>query len=146
MKKLTLPHTRLSVSQLCLGTNQFGTAQSPAQASAILDAHFEAGGNFIDTAHSYGDWVPSAPRAASERQLGILLKDKPRSNYVLATKGCEFDYRGEVSGFRVTPEYLQKDLNESLEALQVEFMPLSSRTEIRVIWPDGASKLIDTFD
>src|SRR5690606_8148398 len=93
MKSLQLPGTELTVSQLCLGTNQFGTALDDAAAGAILDAFAEQGGCFLDTARSYGDWIPDAPRGASELALGRLLQQSDRSRWVLATKGCEFDYR-----------------------------------------------------
>lgn len=123
MQPITLANTRLAVSPLCLGTNQFGTALDDGAAAAILDAFFELGGNFIDTAHSYGDWMPDAPRAASEHCLGRLLRGRPRDSYVLATKGCEFDYR---AGFapRVTPALLAQDLAGSLAALDTDYIDL----------------------
>ena len=118
MQPIAIANTTLTVSPLCLGTNQFGTALDDGRAADILDAFFAAGGNFIDTAHSYGDWIPDAPRAASEHCLGRLLRGRPRDSYVLATKGCEFDYR---VGFapRVTPALLAEDLAGSLDALGV---------------------------
>lgn len=124
LKQITLPKTRLTVSQLCLGTNQFGTAQDADQAAAILQTFTDAGGNFIDTAHSYGDWVPSAPRAASERVLGRWLNGRTREDYVLATKGCEFDYRAGDFALRVSPALLEQDLLGSLEALQTTYIDL----------------------
>ena len=45
MQTLALPGTALQVSQLCLGTNQFGTALSDAQAGAILDEAVSLGVN-----------------------------------------------------------------------------------------------------
>lgn len=124
LKHLALPKTQLTVSQLCLGTNQFGTALNADQAAEILAAFTAAGGNFIDTAHSYGDWVPSAPRAASEHVLGQWLQDRQRADFVLATKGCEFDYRAGDYALRVTPELLEQDLLGSLEALQTDYIDL----------------------
>jgi len=103
MKRVTLPRSHLAVSPLCLGVNQFGTAQTGAAAAAIVETFFAAGGNFFDTARSYGDWIPGIARGASERLLVALLKGRPRGDYVLATKGCEFDARREVTGSRVTP-------------------------------------------
>jgi len=38
MKTIQLPRTALRVSQLCLGTNQFGTALDDARAFEMLDA------------------------------------------------------------------------------------------------------------
>ncbi|QDX81624.1 aldo/keto reductase [Denitratisoma sp. DHT3] len=124
LKKLSLANTDLNVSQLCLGTNMFGTAQLLDKAGEILETFLAGGGNFIDTAHSYGDWIPGIPNAASERTLGELLKGKPRAGYVLATKGCEFDYRKGDYAPRVTPDHLAADLAGSLELLGVGFIDL----------------------
>ncbi|QDX82679.1 aldo/keto reductase [Denitratisoma sp. DHT3] len=124
LQKIALANTDLNVSQLCLGTNMFGTAQPLDKAGEILDTFFAGGGNFIDTAHSYGDWIPGIPNAASERALGELLKGKPRADYVLATKGCEFDYRKGDYAMRVTPELLTSDLMASLELLGTGFIDL----------------------
>src|SRR5690606_28600410 len=111
-------------SQLCLGTNQFGTALDDNSAGAILDAFAALGGNFIDTARSYGDWMPDAPRGASEQCLGRLLQQRDRAMWVVATKGCEFDYRAGDFALRVTPEHLREDLGNSLEALQTDYIDL----------------------
>lgn len=124
LERITLPGTELSLSRLCLGTNMFGTALDDGRAAGILDAFLDAGGNFIDTAHSYGDWVPGAPDAASEHALGRLLAKRPRTSYVLATKGCEFDYRKGDFALRVTPEDLRRDLHGSLEALGIDCIDL----------------------
>jgi aryl-alcohol dehydrogenase-like predicted oxidoreductase len=123
MQFVTIANTTLIVSPLCLGTNQFGTGLDDVRAADILDSFFDLGGNFIDTAHAYGDWIPDAPRSASERCLGRLLQRRPRDSYVLATKGCEFDYR---AGFdlRVNPALLAQDLAGSLEALATDYIDL----------------------
>lgn len=123
MRTVALTGTELTVSQLCLGTNQFGTTLDDGRAGAILNRFFELGGNFIDTAHSYGDWIPDAPRAASEHALGRLLRARARDSYVLATKGCEFDYRAGFA-LRVSPEQLRADLDGSLAALQTDYIDL----------------------
>lgn len=124
MQPLNLPNTDLTVSQLCLGTNQFGTALDDNSAGAILDAFAALGGNFIDTARSYGDWMPGAPRGASEQCLGRLLQQRDRAKWVVATKGCEFDYRAGDFALRVTPENLREDLGNSLAALQTDYIDL----------------------
>ncbi len=123
MKTIPLPRTGLTVSQLCLGTNQFGTALDEPRAHEMLDTFRALGGNFIDTAHGYADWIPSAPRAASEHCIGRWLARQRRDSVVIATKGCEFDYR---AGFtpRVTPEHLRTDLEGSLAALGTDYIDL----------------------
>ena len=47
---ITLPKTQLTVHPLCLGSNTFGWSANESESFAVLDAYFEAGGNFIDTA------------------------------------------------------------------------------------------------
>lgn len=74
--------TGLQVSQLALGTGNFGTgwghgADSETSA-AIFNAYAEAGGNLIDTADIY-------QFGQSETILGTLLEGR-RENFVLATK------------------------------------------------------------
>ena len=84
MKTIPLPRTGLTVSQLCLGTNQFGTALDEPRAHEMLDTFRALGGNFIDTAHGYADWIPSAPRAASEHCIGRWLARQRRDSVVEA--------------------------------------------------------------
>lgn len=124
MKTLQLPGTELNVSPLCLGTNQFGTSLDDSAAGRILDAFIELGGRFIDTARSYGDWIPDAPQGASEHALGRLLQQRDRASLVVATKGCEFDYRAGDFALRVNPDLLRSDLAASLEALQTDYIDL----------------------
>ncbi|HUH38729.1 MAG TPA: aldo/keto reductase [Spongiibacteraceae bacterium] len=124
MKLIPLQHTDLRVSQLCLGTNQFGTGLDDTRAAAILDQFAALGGNFLDTARSYGDWIPDAPRGASEQALGRLLAQRDRSQWVLATKGCEFDYRAGDFSLRVNPNCLRQDVAASLAALQTDYIDL----------------------
>jgi aryl-alcohol dehydrogenase-like predicted oxidoreductase len=65
LRKMTIAKTDLSVSRLCYGTNVLGTSIGQTDGAAILDRFAELGGTFIDTARSYGDWIPDAPRGAS---------------------------------------------------------------------------------
>jgi aryl-alcohol dehydrogenase-like predicted oxidoreductase len=124
LPKLTLNNTDLVVSALCYGTNALGTAYDQAASSALLD-HFAAlGGNFIDTARSYGDWVPGIPVGASERAIGTWLKGKNRADFVIATKGGMVDMRKGDWRPRVTPEDIASDLAESLEHLGVASIDL----------------------
>jgi len=53
MKYITLPHTELRVSEICLGTMTFGNQNTEAEAHNQLDYAFERGINFIDTAEMY---------------------------------------------------------------------------------------------
>lgn len=124
LSKLTLNGTDLSVSQLCYGTNILGTAVDQGQADALLDRFVALGGNFIDTARGYGDWVPDAPAGASERAIGSWLKSKRRDDVVIATKGGMFDMRKGDWRNRCTPEDVAQDLSESLDHLGTDHIDL----------------------
>jgi aryl-alcohol dehydrogenase-like predicted oxidoreductase len=54
---------------VCLGGNVFGWTIDEQRSFAVLDAYVEAGGNFIDTADSYGRRGPSGA-GESERIIG----------------------------------------------------------------------------
>lgn len=84
MQRKTVGRSGLSVSRLCLGTMMFGVETAEAEAKRIVDAAFDAGVNFIDTADVYH-------RGVSEEVVGRLVADK-RADWVLATKvGSPFD-------------------------------------------------------
>jgi aryl-alcohol dehydrogenase-like predicted oxidoreductase len=74
--------TGLRVSQLALGTGNFGTrwgyGADPEECTKVFNAYAEAGGNFIDTADVY-------QFGQSEELVGSLLQGR-RENFVLATK------------------------------------------------------------
>ncbi|MDE2436187.1 MAG: aldo/keto reductase [Sphingomonadales bacterium] len=120
LPKLTLNATDLSVSQLCYGTNMLGTAIDQGRSNEILDAFVALGGNFIDTARMYGDWIPDAPSGASERAVGAWLKTRNRNDVVIATKGGGMDLRKGDWMPRVSPECIAQDLAESLDHLQID--------------------------
>src|SRR3977135_385185 len=68
----------LEVSVLCLGTMTFGDRTDAAEAQRIVDAAFDAGVNFIDTADAYS-------KGGSERIVGAAI-GKNRRRWILAAK------------------------------------------------------------
>lgn len=82
MKYSAFGKTGLNVSQLILGTGNFGTGwghgADPESCKAIFNAYAAAGGNFIDTADIY-------QFGQSEELVGTLLQGR-REDFVLATK------------------------------------------------------------
>ena len=84
-----LGRSDLKVSELCLGTMQFGWTADEAASFAVMDAFAAAGGNFIDTADIYTTWGPHglAGGGKSEEIIGRWMKARGnRSKIVLATK------------------------------------------------------------
>lgn len=122
MKTIHLKGTDLTVSRLCMGANNFGSKLSQEQVNAHLDRFVELGGNFVDTAHVYSDWIPGE-KSRSEKAIGRWFKARRREDIILCTKGGHFSFDArDIS--RVTPEELTVDLNESLEYLQTDYIDL----------------------
>lgn len=82
MKYTSFGKTGLRVSQVALGTGNFGTGwghgADPDASMAVFNAYAEAGGNLIDTADVY-------QFGQSEELLGTLLEGR-REDFVLASK------------------------------------------------------------
>lgn len=88
MEYRNLGQTGLRVSELCLGTMQFGWTADELLSNQILTAAFEAGLNFIDTADIYSRWVEGNPGGVAETIIGRWMKNNniPRHQIVIATK------------------------------------------------------------
>lgn len=88
MQYKNLGRTGLKVSALCLGTMQMGWTASEADSRILLDASFENGINFIDTADVYTTWAAGNPGGVAERIIGNWLKAGSirRDQVILATK------------------------------------------------------------
>lgn len=110
----------IEVFPLCLGGNVFGWTADRDQSFAVLDAYLEAGGNFIDTADSYSQWLPELKGGESERIIGEWLESRGvRDEMVIATKV------GQLSGFKgLAPENVKRAAEASLERLGVDRIDL----------------------
>src|SRR4030042_1737760 len=88
MEHKSLGRTGLKVSELCLGSMQFGWTADEALSYKILEAANEAGINFIDTADIYSNWVEGNPGGVAETIIERWIKQSgiPRHRLVIATK------------------------------------------------------------
>lgn len=117
---ITLPETDLVVHELCLGSNIFGSNADEAQSHAVLDAYRSHGGNFIDTADMYNQWVPGHIGGESEAIIGSWLKKiKNRAEIVIATKVSKMDRRPGLSAANIIAA-----CDESLNRLQTDYIDL----------------------
>lgn len=109
MKYTAFGNTGLRISQVALGTGNFGTAwgygADPDTSKAVFNAYAEAGGNFIDTADIY-------QFGQSEELLGTLLEGR-RENFVLATK---YTNGGQPNADRLVTGNSRKAMVASVEA------------------------------
>jgi aryl-alcohol dehydrogenase-like predicted oxidoreductase len=123
MEYRKLGKTDLLVSPLCLGVSQYGTGIPEEFALRQLDAFVDRGGNFIDTAHVYGDWEPGET-ARSERVIGKWLhENKKREKLVILTKGAHPRLES-MSVPRCAPADIETDLNGSLDCLNVDYIDM----------------------
>jgi len=115
MKYRKLGDSDFEVSEISLGSwLTYGVGVEADAARACLDAAFEQGINFIDTANVYG-------RGAAETFLGEALKGRSRDSYILATK-LYFPMSETDRG--LSRRQVEKQLDASLTRLQVEMIDL----------------------
>jgi aryl-alcohol dehydrogenase-like predicted oxidoreductase len=123
MRTVRLLNTNLDVSTLCLGTGQFGSALDRAASWALLDAFVDAGGNFLDTANVYGDWVPGT-KSSSEKMIGAWLAERgQRDRVILATKGAH-PLLSSMEVPRCAPHEIIHDIEQSLDHLRTDVIDL----------------------
>ena len=115
-----LGSTGIAVSPLCLGGNVFGWTAGEEESMAVLDAYAAAGGNFVDTADGYGNWVEGNPRGMSERIIGRWMAARGnRDELVIATKV------GRAQGMRgLADATIRTGVEESLERLGTDRIDL----------------------
>jgi aryl-alcohol dehydrogenase-like predicted oxidoreductase len=115
MRLRQLGDSDLHVSEISLGSwLTYGGGVGDAQARACVDAAFDAGINFIDTANIYAV-------GAAESFLGDVLKSRPRQSYVLATK-LYFPMDDQNQG--LSREQVRKQIDASLGRLQTDYLDL----------------------
>ncbi|HEX2560626.1 aldo/keto reductase [Phenylobacterium sp.] len=122
MKYRQLGRSALKVSELCLGTMNFGPQTSEPDSFAILDAAVDAGINFIDTANQYGGRLGVG---ATETLLGRWLAKDParRDRLVLATKVHE-PMSDDVNDRGLSARHIQAACEASLRRLGVDHIDL----------------------
>ncbi|MEU5654980.1 aldo/keto reductase [Streptomyces sp. NPDC047737] len=82
MRRSRLGHSAVEISELSFGAAAIGNLfreVDPAQAAAAVDAAWDEGVRYFDTAPHYG-------LGLSERRLGEALRHRPRDSYAVSTK------------------------------------------------------------
>jgi aryl-alcohol dehydrogenase-like predicted oxidoreductase len=123
MKYKAIKNTNLLASSICLGTADMGSAINKENSYNMLDYFMDNGGNFIDTAHVYANWLPGE-RSISEKTIGQWIKRKGcRDKVIVCTKGAHPEL-SSMNVPRLSNEDIARDLNESLEYLQTDYIDL----------------------
>jgi len=121
----------LQATVVGLGCNNFGGRLDLDGTRQVIDACFEHGITFLDTADRYG-------ATRSEEFLGEVLKGR-REKVILATK-FGLDLGDGYDGPRGAPAYIFRAVGESLRRLQTDLIDL--------YWyhrPDGVTPIAETL-
>ena len=130
---IIIPNTDLKLSPLGLGTVDAGVhwGKDAADQDLMFGTFMDQGGNVIDCAHVYADWVVVDGRqevARAERVTGDWMqRNNTRNKVVLITKGGHPVYTHPSMDLhinRVTKADMQGDLEGSLRALRTDHIDI----------------------
>jgi len=136
-----LGRTGLQVSEICLGTMQWGWTADEATSWEVMDAFMAGGGNFIDTADVYSFWAKDNPGGVSEQIIGRWMKERGnRNDIVLATK-----VRGRMwpgpNGDGLSRAHIMRACEDSLRRLQTDVIDL-----YQTHWYDAGTPIEETLE
>lgn len=124
---ISVPDTDLELCSIGLGTLGAGIKWDGAEADRIFDAYLDLGGNVVDTARIYQDWIPGET-GRSERAVGDWISRSGRRNeIILMTKGGHPKYRGPEDDLhipRMTDADMRNDIELSLRALRTDVIDI----------------------
>jgi aryl-alcohol dehydrogenase-like predicted oxidoreductase len=140
MEYRNLGRTGLKVSELCLGTMQWGWTADEPTSFAVMDAFVAAGGNFIDTADVYSRWAEGNPGGVSEEIIGRWMQARGnRRQIVLATKVRGVMWDGP-NGEGLSRGHIMAAVEDSLRRLQTDYIDL-----YQTHWFDAGTPLYETL-
>lgn len=125
MNYRNLGRTGLKVSELCLGTMQFGWTADKDTSYQILTQSFNAGINFIDTADVYSFWAEGNPGGVAESIIGKWLHRQgiARHEVIIATK-----VRGKMgdgpNDEGLSRAHILQAVDDSLKRLNTDYIDL----------------------
>ncbi len=112
----------MEVPVIMLGGNVFGWTVNENDSFRLLDAAYDAGLNFIDTADVYSRWIPGHVGGESETILGKwFARSGKRDGVIIATK-LGMDMGDGKQG--LAPKYIEQAVEASLKRLQTDRIDL----------------------
>jgi aryl-alcohol dehydrogenase-like predicted oxidoreductase len=122
MLKRKLASTGVEVPVIMLGGNVFGWTVDEDASFRLLDAAFDDGLTFIDTADVYSKWIPGHMGGESETILGKwFARSGKRDKVFIATK-VGMDMGDGKQG--LAPKYIAQAVEASLRRLQTDRIDL----------------------
>lgn len=107
----------IRVSEVCLGSwLTYGAAAEETVARECIEQAYDLGVNFFDTANVYA-------KGEAEKVVGNVLRQYPRSSYVLATK-VYFPMGSGPNDRGLSRKHIIEQCNASLKRLGVDYIDL----------------------
>jgi 1-deoxyxylulose-5-phosphate synthase len=144
IKRRLMGRTGLRMSELCLGTLNFGWKTDEKSAFAILDAYHAAGGNFLQaTSRSPELMLPSASSSMSEEIVGRWWNTRgiPRQDLFLATRVY---VRQPADGEENFTRVVRQAVQDSMRRLKTHYLDM-----VIFEWNDGLVPIrytLEAFD
>ena len=135
MRYRQLGTSKLTVSEICLGTMTFGEQNTEAEGHSQLDMAVDYGVNFIDTAEMYPIPPGAETYGKTEEIIGRWLKKTgKRDQVILASKVIgQADWMPHVRNAEASLDRknIEQAIENSLNRLQTEYVDL-----YQLHWPD----------
>lgn len=126
MEKRILGNTNIEISPVGLGcmglSHAFGTPLEKAEAAEKIQAAYDMGYTFFDTAECYTGTNPDGTTAYNEEAVGQGIKPF-RDKIVLATK-CGVKFTDKGMELDSSPAAIRKAIEGSLRRLQTDYIDL----------------------
>ena len=136
MKYNQLGNSGIEVSEICLGSMNWGTQNSESEGHQQMDYALEHGVNFIDTAEMYpANPVSAQTQGRTEEIIGSWFNTGgKRDQIILATKVTGEGLKWVQGGAPISPKKINISIEGSLKRLQTDFIDL-----YQLHWPNRGS-------
>ncbi|AEI94021.1 aldo/keto reductase [Roseobacter litoralis] len=136
MKMKSLGHSRIEVSEFCLGSMTWGTQTNTNEAHDQIDRALDAGINFIDTAEMYPvNPVSEETIGRTERIIGLWFeRDERREDVILATKHSGEGLAAVRDGAPISSATIAEAIEGALRRLKTDYIDL-----YQFHWPNRGS-------
>jgi len=136
MKFKQLGNSSIKVSEICLGSMNWGTQNSEAEGHQQMDYALDHGVNFFDTAEMYpANPISAETQGRTEEIIGSWFKSSARrEKVVLATKVTGEGLKWVQEGAPISPEKIRISIEGSLKRLNTDFIDL-----YQLHWPNRGS-------
>ena len=122
MEYIQIGNTDIKIPPITFGGNVFGWTADKKHSLYLLDALYDKGFNFIDTANVYSYWAPGNSGGESEAIIGEWLDTrKNRDKVIIATKVGSPMGTGAPN---LSVEYINEQIELSLKRLKTDYIDI----------------------